>query len=246
MAAHVLNGQERSIRGINRFLIGALGGFAAWLSKLLALDAATLGQLVEHQLWVQAAELKVSIFVILPVLVFLGALVAWLTEESMRMKLFAIGVSAPAIIAPWTAKSVLPEVAMIEQFGFVQPAIAQSGAAPTNSGVGEGLKFLFGFTPAPNPATQRYWVIVGSHRDLDEAFAGAKAVNNRDPRLNAFVGNRAPDNPFFPVIVGGPGGFLPLKEARKLKAYVDSLGVAKGGSYLSAFADRLPANGVPR
>lgn len=234
------------MNGIIRAFIGALGGLAAWMSKLLALDAAKLSQLVEQEQWVEATELKVTIFIVLPILVFLGAVVAWLTDENLRMKLFAIGVSAPAIIAPWTTKAVLNDVASLDHAGFVTTAHAQTVKAPGRGGIFDGLKILLGIQDLPDPKAERYWVIVSSHADLDAAFRTVADVNRQKPELAAFVGNRMPGNPLYPVIVGGEDGYLTLNDAKKLKEFTDKLGLAKGGSYLSAYADRFPADGVPR
>ncbi len=228
-----------------RACIGALGGFAAWLSKLLALDAATLNQFVEQQLWLQAADLKVSVFIILPVLVFLGAVIAWLTEESLRIKLFAIGVSAPAIIAPWTAKSTMNDIALLESIALVQPAYAQTKDA-RQQGVVDGLKVLLGITEIPDPKEERYWVIVGAFSDLDQAYLLANEINRAHPDLAAFVGSRMPGNPLFPVIVGGKDGYMTLANAQKLQQHVNDLGLSKGGAYLSAYAERVPEDGNPR
>lgn len=231
---------------ISRIFIGALGGLAAWLSKLLALDADALSQLVRHELWLQADEMKVSVFIILPVLVFLGALIAGLTDENLRLKLFAIGVSAPAIIAPWTAKSVLPGFAELEALG-VTAAYAQTvDQRQQQRGIVDGVKILFGFTPIPRPEEQKYWVIASSHADLDEAFRAAAEINARDPELDAFVGNRMPDNPLYPVIVGGKDGYQSVDQAKLLQEQADKLGLTKQGSYLSSYAERFPEGGVPQ
>ena len=234
------------MNGINRAIVGGLGGLAAWLSKLLALDIAMLGQLVDQQLWVQAAELKVNIYIFLPVLIFLGSLIAWMTEEKERFKLFAIGVSAPAILAPWLAKASISEMAMIDRMSIVSPAYAGAVSQDPRGAFSDGFKVLLGITEIPNPAEERYWVIIGSHVDLDRAFLQADDVNRNYPQLKAFVGNRAPGNPFFPVVLGGNEGYLTFKDATKLRNYANSIGISKGSGYLSSYPDRLPFNGPPR
>ena len=57
--------------------------------------------------------------------------------------------------------------------------------------------------PPPPPSEQRYWVIVGSHINKDNAITQASKINSENPSLHAFVGKQKPDNPNYPVIIGG-------------------------------------------
>ncbi|WEZ83341.1 hypothetical protein P6U16_00060 [Rhizobium sp. 32-5/1] len=107
--------------------IGSLGGLAAVVTKLLALDAVVLSTLLSADEFTKAASLKAMIFIQAPLLMFLGAVIACMMDESVRMKVFAIGVSAPALIAPWLAQPVagLPtnKAAEIEAFSFHLPLL---------------------------------------------------------------------------------------------------------------------------
>lgn len=60
----------------------------------------------------------------------------------------------------------------------------------------DGLKQFFGLD---EPG---YRVVVGSFKRTSDAQAFANKINSEDSSLNAFVGNRAPCNDFYPVIVG--------------------------------------------
>jgi SPOR domain len=73
----------------------------------------------------------------------------------------------------------------------------------------EGVDLFFG----KGKTEQHYWVIVGSHKDKNEAEAQALAINAKDPSLNAFVGKQMPGNIYYPVIIGD---YVPLAEANRL------------------------------
>ena len=80
---------------------------------------------------------------------------------------------------------------------------------------------------------------VGSYQDLEEAREQVERINDDDPQLQAFVGQRQEDNPYYPVIVGGEDAYLPLDEARQLQNGVERTGLVKE-SYLSSYENRLP------
>jgi len=226
---------------LTRVIIGALGGFAAALSKILALDTQTLAMLLAYQDFVAAQDLRVMVFIHTPILVLLGSLVAYMAEETVRMKIFAIGISAPAIIAPWLAS--VPPVAQEQEpkraglFEVIVPsAYAQSAEIEDRASRLDALKYLFtGKVESP----KRFWVIVGSYQDLEEAREQVERINDDDPQLQAFVGQRQEDNPYYPVIVGGEDAYLPLDEARQLQNGVERTGLVKE-SYLSSYENRLP------
>jgi len=228
--------------GLTRIAMGIAGGFAASTSKILATDVGQLATLLDHADMSGIAELRVTIFIFTPILMFLGGLVAWATEETNRMKLLAIGCAAPALVAPWTTGAVnLPNQDALRDI-VVTTAYAQTGQtgnAPNTFLKGVGV--LFGFQSVE---AQRYWVVVGSYKDEAGAMAFAAAINRLDPTLQAFVGQKQPGNEFFPVIVGGTSGYLPFEEAERLRMQAETLAiVTDGGAYLSAFADRLPPVG---
>lgn len=85
---------------------------------------------------------------------------------------------------------------------------------------------------------QRYWVVVGSYTDQSLAQAHAEQINEESEALEPFVGERQPNNPYYPVIVGDyvsrQQGEKLLNTALQLKS-VREYGIAP---YLSAYADR--------
>jgi hypothetical protein len=60
----------------------------------------------------------------------------------------------------------------------------------------------------------RYWVIVGSFKDEESARNFVKMIASEAPDLKPFVGKPAPDDPFYPVIVGD---FVDKAQAEKLR-----------------------------
>lgn len=232
----------------HRILIGALGGAAAAISKVLAIDSKVLAALLNAEEFAKAADLKVTIFIHTPLLIALGAMVAFMTNETVRMKLFAIGVSAPALVAPWLsqpAKFIDLQAApdrRAAQIDFLFPRAYAGDEAPAG-GVTQldALGYILGLPTNAPEGTTKFWVIVGSHKELDDAKAQVDAIRQKNPQIQPFVGVRKPGNDYYPVIVGGTTAFLPLDKAMALKKLAESSpGVAPDGAYLSDYSGRLP------
>lgn len=130
-----------------KMLIGGLGGLAACMSKILALDAATLAALLRADRVTEAENIRATILIHSPIMIALGMIVASMVDETIPIKLFAIGVSAPALIAPWLSSGPV-KVLSASQTKSVRPmspldgAKAGEPAQPVSRMV--GLKFLFG------------------------------------------------------------------------------------------------------
>ena len=224
------------MEGVVRILAGMAGGFTASASKILALDVERLGSFMTNGSLDEFNELKVTIFVFTPVLMAIGGIVAWASQERNRMKLLAIGCTAPALIAPWTSSNISE---LEQRASMISSAYAQDvRAKPISDNYAKGVKALLGFE---SPKNKRYWVIIGSEKNLGQAKAFANAINSEDPTLRAFVGQRQPGNEFYPVIVGGDQSYLPLEKAKILKERAERLDVIPNDAYLSDFESRLPA-----
>lgn len=231
-----------------RIFIGALGGFAAAMSKLLAIDTNTLAALLDLDAFQQANNLKVMILIQFPALIVLGAIICSMTNETIPMKLFAIGVSAPAIIAPWMANP--PSNFASEIIGnsraamadiFISPAYAGDPSTSESVTSLDALGFLLGLSDPATEDGKRYWVIVGSHKNLDEALMQADKIEEIAPQLRPFVAAKKPGNDYYPVIVGGEDAFVPLETANKLKSLAEAIdGVAPFGAYLSDYETQIP------
>ena len=80
----------------------------------------------------------------------------------------------------------------------------------------------------------KYWVIVGSYLDRQNAVGHAKQINKESAELAAFVGKKRPGNEFYPVIVGD---YVNSQQADQLVAEaldLDSVTEA----FLSSYAGR--------
>src|SRR5438552_3264601 len=114
------------MNGFARLGIGMAGGLAAAASKVLALDISRLNQVIDQGSIAGLSDLRVTLFIFAPILIFLGGLIAWATDESNRMKLLAIGCAAPALIAPWTSGDLKPRDASTVGLSLASTAFAQA------------------------------------------------------------------------------------------------------------------------
>ena len=197
---------------LEKAVLGALGGLSAVLVKFLGQDYANV---VAHAANLSADQLlayQVGYGLITPILMFLGGFVAWLSDEEKRIKIVALAVAAPALITTWAGGNKPDNLAFNDY--LVSSAYAQPAApaqqmptpaypeAPTQQStwqkIESGVGTFFGYGNAP----QRYWVIVGSYKDRDDAQRFADRINAEDATLNAWIGLKLPGNDYYPVIVG--------------------------------------------
>jgi len=223
---------------IARFLIGCLGGMAAALSKVLAIDIGQFAAFLKAADATGVDELRVTILIFTPILMVLGGIVGWVSGESHRVKLLAIGCSAPALLAPWTAGQLSSAAQPLVAAITVSSVHAQSEPSePKENDFVTGLSVLLGLKSVE---TQHYWVVVGSETNIAGAMAYAEEINRHAPELDAFVGSKMPGNDYYAVIVGGPEAYLPYKEAEALRRKAVAEGVVNSSAYLSAYPDRTP------
>jgi sporulation related protein len=228
--------------GLQRVVIGGLGGLAAICAKYVAQDhdfIQDLSSFHDPRLY----KILFGYCILTPILIFLGGLLAWVSYETQPLKLLAMGVAAPALITTMAggAKTKIPESPSLPRADLLSP-IGSAHAAPfpridaapnvvtlaQASSIQQGVELFFG--------VQRYWVIVGSFKDKSEAEAMAARINASGGSLRAFAGKRQPNNEFYPVIVGD---YVPLAEANQLREAAFKLpGVRE--AYLSAYPDRRP------
>jgi hypothetical protein len=209
---------------IGKAVMGALGGLSAVLVKFLGQDYANV---VAHASNLSADQLisyKVGYGLLTPILMFLGAFVAWLSDEEKRIKVVALAVAAPALITTWSGGYKTDSYALNDL--LVTTSLAQTAdsvkkkISPVNPDaitekstwqqIQSGVGAFFGYGKEP----QRYWVIVGSFKDKDAAQQFADKINTEDKTLNAWVGLKLPGNDYYPVIVGD---YVFLSEAKVLK-----------------------------
>jgi hypothetical protein len=210
---------------IEKAVLGALGGLSAVLVKFLGQDYAIIVSCAGNLTADQILGYKVGYGLLTPILMFLGAFIAWISEEQKRIKIVALAVAAPAMITTWSGGQKQDHIAFNDF--FISSAYAQSSnlekqsLIPVNPDVKtnrstwqkirSGVGTFFGYGSEP----QRYWVIVGSYKDINAARQFADKINAEDKTLNARVGARMPDNNYYPVIVGN---YIYLTAARELKS----------------------------
>lgn len=217
-----------------------MGGLIAAISKYGAFEHEALIEIIHMHSTEsdEARTFRLALYLSSCLLMLIGGFIAYAIDEDNRMKLLAIGASAPALIAPWAAqiekaRSDRPAAALT--LPLISTALADN-ETNTSSDNARALRFLLGLG---SDKQSRFWVIAGSHSSYEAAAAQVEVINRSDPTLEAFVGTRKPGNQHFPVIIGGPKAFLPLPEARKLlKAARESPHVA-GSAFLSNYAGRL-------
>lgn len=221
-------GDEKPISGWGRCAIGAIGGVAAVATKYLGQDHAYFLRLLDLEQYIKINNLWLGYYIMTPLLMFLGAVVAWAVDENNRLKLLAIAVAAPALITTWAGGATSSS-----KFAFELIGIAHAQPSPTNNvsvSVGESLKLWFGI----GRDDQKYRVVAGSFKSPEEASILASKINAESPGLNAYVGQRAPGNPYYAVVVSG---YLPYSEAKIVQEKVMKLN-AVPDAYLSPFAGR--------
>ena len=207
-------GEELS--GITRGIIGCFGGLAAVISKYLGQDHAYYLRLLDlGNQQIKIDNLWLGYKIMSPSLVFLGALLAWASYENHRVKLLAIAVAAPALITTWAGGATS---ANKFAFNFVAPAYAADASIDVGEKVSvtNGLKLFFGI----GKDEERYHVVAGSYKNKTDAALVAEKIIKREPSLNAFIGERRPNNEYYPVIVGD---YTSYSEAAKLKDKVKDL-----------------------
>jgi hypothetical protein len=216
MMAEQPGGKLEELSGFWRAVIGCLGGAAAVASKYLGQDHAYYLRMLDQGMQSKIDHLWIGYYIMAPLLVFLGALVAWASYEHHRVKLLAIAVAAPALITTWAGGAT---TATKFTWSIFSPAYAES-SNPTNqkSAVGEAVKLWFGI----GRDEQQYRVVVGSFKDPAAAASKAAQINKVDPTWKATVGDRRLFNEYYPVVIGG---FASYPAAKALKDSVsDKLG----------------------
>lgn len=211
---------------IEKVILGALGGLSAVLVKFLGQDYAVV---VSHASDLTADQLlayELGYGLLTPILMFLGAFVAWLSDEQKRIKVVALAITAPAMITTWAGGHKTDSSLALSNFivpsAYAQsPDFAREKIRPvTPDAVTEkdtwdklqmGVGTFFGYGKEP----QKYWVIVGSYKDKDAAQQFADNINAEDKTLNAWVGLRLSGNDFYPVIVGNEAFLSGAKELKR-------------------------------
>jgi hypothetical protein len=208
---------------IKRLSVGALAGITAAVVKYWTHDHASLMNLIELQQNTKVVGLLFGYGIGAGILLFLGAIAAWISQEDDVRKLFFIGLSAPSLFAAGIPPAKAEQSpAKLEQISFISSAYAQdakwTSSCVGDSSVEKGFKVFFGI---PQDKFDKARVVVGSFKDPQIASAKAKEFAAKDPSLKWSVGPRRCDNDYYPIVVGDP---LPIPDAKKLKEKVQDSG----------------------
>ncbi len=217
---------------LQRISTGAMAGFTAALAKYISHDHTHILDLIGSPQQTNIPALLMGYCGGAVILAFLGAVtVCWSGETNIK-KMFAIGLSAPSLLAVGIPSSNGPTMHpdnqktnwLFEQ--VITPAQAQQMNATAPACIGDyaftkGFKLFFGL----RETIVGYRVVAGSFLNPSDAAAKAKAINAEDPSMNAAVGVRHCDNNYYPVVVGTVT--TSLDDAKNLESKAKALDAVK-------------------
>jgi hypothetical protein len=228
--AEKLTNRERALWGI-------VGGVIAVGSKYLAQDHYWLRVFLDTREYDHIYGLAVSYLVMLVILCLIGAALTIASGENKRMNLLAIAVAAPAIVTTWLGGDRADTFTSRKKISEWTTPVTVAQAADTerfnwgsSSGFWEGFKIPFGI----GKDKQRYRVIAGSYKNPVEAARKAEQITRMAPELEAFVGERQPNNEYYPVVIDG---YQLYPDASALKDRVNKL-LSIDDAYLSPYPFR--------
>lgn len=211
-----------------RIILGALGGISPIIISLLVVDVASL---INETGLMDGIGLAIRFLV----LIFIGGLVGYLhNKEEEPFKLFQLGIAAPALLTTAingnsiASQTLLKEhTAATEYHLFIKDAYADAHfrndlmfKEPKINDVQLFLRGLLGTKIFSND--DDYFVIIGSHRDLQKAKNQAKAVKHK--KYMAKIYEPVNGSKYYSVAIGAN---LDLKEAEKLQAQAIKNGLPK-------------------
>lgn len=148
-----------------RIVVGALGGLAAVLVKYISQDHASVVQFFSTDLPRSAVFSIVGGYIVLtPILMILGGIIGWVAAETNRMKLFALGISAPALVTTWSSGGTIKVSDILDNLA-PSTAVAQGGIA-------EGIGSFFG------NVDRTYLIYVGSFSNRENSDRIVNKINN--------------------------------------------------------------------
>ena len=216
-----------------RILVGAIGGISPIIISLLVVDVIAL---YNETGLMDGIGLGVRFLV----LVFIGGLIGYLHHnEDEPFKLFQLGIAAPALLTTAiNGNSVINQDYMREHTAqtsisfFIKSAHADQATYSNidlfqQSKVNDFQLFLRGLIGTKLFSDEDDWyVIVGSHRNIDSAQAQVKSVNQK--KYMAKVYSPVSQSKYYSVAIGAN---LDLKTAEQLRRQAIKSGLPKD-SYL--------------
>lgn len=170
--------------------------------------------------------------------VVLGAVGGWISTETTVPKIFWFSLTAPVIIAAAAGAQHKEPVSLpppgkagwnLEQLLPISPAYgseafaADKNVTPNSSGADTTNPFVYGFKLFLGQEGQpRYRLVVHSVLNDKQKAEGIATKLNRDFKLpaTATVGERKPNNPYWPIVING---WTTYDEAKKLKDAIQNM-----------------------
>lgn len=155
-----------------RIAVGALGGLSAVMVKYLSQDHASVIQYFSTNLPTSALISIIGGYIVLaPILILLGAIIGWVAGETNRVKLFALGISAPALITTWSTGNTTKIADLLDTLS--------PNAAMAQSSIAEGISSFFG------NADRSYIIYVGSFSNKENSDRIIRDINDGAKSLHA-------------------------------------------------------------
>jgi hypothetical protein len=158
---------------LERVIVGGLGGLAAVLVKYISQDHAAVVQFISTH---TKAGLPLSTildivggyFILAPIVIVLGAMIGWVSSETQRLKLFALGVSAPALLTTLSSGNGVKLALLEPSSAYADDVSARVGA-------------LFASTDRP------YAIYVGSYSSQANIDRIVSTINEQTKSLYAIT-----------------------------------------------------------
>jgi hypothetical protein len=210
-----------------RALWGVLGGSVAVGSKYIAQDHYWVRVAIDSHEYGKIPGIVFFYAGLLVVLCAMGAVFAAATDENNKMKLLAIAVSAPALVTTWLGGARADHISLnwIVPSAYAQEMNQQP--PKSKSEFWEGFLLPLGY----GKDDSRYRVVAGSFKNKTDAALLLEKIKKEAPALKVYVGEKQPDNEFYPVVVSD---YLPYPEAKKIKEKIENLD-SVSGVYLSPY-----------
>lgn len=217
----------RGLTGLQRFLIGGVGGLAPVLLFVVQGD---FDGFATNYIWLKQLTRIVIFFL-------MGGFVAWLhSKENVQTAVFLLGLGAPTMIAGFQnslakaqEKAQAPATESALGGLILLPVVhAQSAAAPaslkhfTLPEPSAGEQIYAGLTGA-RPANV-WFVIAGSYLTLDSARVFVQQINTTHPEFAPDVYAPYRDNPYYSVVIGAQ---MTQQDAASLRDKAQAAGLKK-------------------
>lgn len=237
------SGRGKPVKPSMRFLIGGSGAIAPFVIGAITVDLAVV--LSDLTL---LAFLGWAVRLVIYFLIGGGYVLIFNKTVEDQAQIFQLGIIAPALLAGFiNASESTPEVPTAGaptgirhgSFSLVPSAHAQAQprlpiarttpvklrkfTPPPESNAQQFLRGLFG-----SRSNRRYYVIVGSHRNIRKAQEQANRINTTQTKFRAYVYDRFGGNPYYAVVIGA---HLTLSKAKKLRSKAVRAGFPKDTYY---------------